>query len=210
MGAPPTTGNFLAAFPHYLCDVDDSELIERARRGDHDAFSQLFARHQRAVFRYAAHMCGREHGDDVVQETFLALLGQSQRRDAPRGPGGAYLLGIARHLVLKRLGARYDAREREAPIDVLDEAPTAGTVTVLDALTRAETVAAVRAAIAALPPVHREVIVLCELEELDYAAAAAVLACPIGTIRSRLHRARAQLWSQLAGLASGVCAGDLR
>jgi RNA polymerase sigma-70 factor, ECF subfamily len=181
--------------------VDDIELINRARRGDEPAFSQLFASHQRAVYRYAAHMCGREQADDVVQETFLAVLRQADRRDAPRGAVGAYLLGIARHLVLKRLGAKYEAlpirsldgnAEGDAPID---EEPTA-----LDALTRAETIDAIRSAIAALPAAYREAVVLCELEELDYASAATVMQCPIGTVRSRLHRARALLVSSLAAL----------
>jgi RNA polymerase sigma-70 factor, ECF subfamily len=182
--------------------VDDIELLERARRGDEPAFSRLFARHQRTVYRYAAHMCGRDQADDIVQETFLVVLRQGERRDAPRSAVGAYLLGIARHLVLKRLGAKYDARaiesleardEREAPIG---EAPTA-----LEALTRAEMIDAIRTAIAGLPAPYREAVVLCELEELDYAAAAGVMQCPIGTVRSRLHRARGLLSTTLAELS---------
>jgi RNA polymerase sigma-70 factor (ECF subfamily) len=195
------TGNFSPGTPHYLTDVDDNDLITRARRGDAEAFTRLFARHQHAVFRYAAHMCGREHGDDIVQDTFLALLRQTARHDAPRGPVGAYLLGIARHLVLKRLGARYDARETDALDADLDWAPAAEGPTALDALAREELVGAVRVAVDALPPAYRETIVLCELEELDYAAAATVMACPIGTVRSRLHRARALLAASLADLA---------
>ena len=96
--------------------MNDIELLGRARRGDESAFASLFASHQRAIYRYAAHMCGREQADDVVQETFLAVLRQSDRHDAPRGAVGAYLLGIARHLVLKRLGAKYDALAVE-PLD---------------------------------------------------------------------------------------------
>ena len=49
--------------------VDDAGLLERARRGDEDAFSQLFARHERAIYRYGAYMCGRDAADDIVQET---------------------------------------------------------------------------------------------------------------------------------------------
>jgi RNA polymerase sigma factor (sigma-70 family) len=194
--------NFSACSRHYQIDVDDIELLERARRGDEPAFSRLFAGHQRTVYRYAAHMCGRDQADDIVQETFLVVLRQGERRDAPRGAVGAYLLGIARHLVLKRLGAKYDARaiesleardEREAP---LGEAPT-----VLEALTRAEMIDAIRTAIAGLPAAYREAVVLCELEELDYAAAAGVMQCPIGTVRSRLHRARGLLATTLAELS---------
>ena len=191
--------------------MDDNDLIARARRGDADAFSTLFASHHRAVFRYAAHMCGPEHGDDIVQETFLALLRQTSRHDAPRGPVGAYLLGIARHLVLKRLGARYDTRVTSGIDESLDRVPAIEAPTALDALARDELIEAVRAGIEALPPPFREAIVLCELEELDYASVASVLACPIGTVRSRLHRARALLATRLACLApAGVAATGTR
>jgi RNA polymerase sigma-70 factor (ECF subfamily) len=73
-------------------------------------------------------------------------------------------------------------------------------VNALEALTRAEMIAAVRAAVRTLPAGYREVVVLCELEELNYAAAAEVIACPIGTVRSRLHRARARLVQRLASM----------
>jgi RNA polymerase sigma-70 factor (ECF subfamily) len=189
--------------------VDDNEFIARARRGDEDAFSRLFARHHRALFRYAAHMCGRAHADDIVQETFLAILRQAGRSDVPRGPAGAYLLGIARHLVLKRLGARYETRETDAIDDEFDEPPAHDAPTALDAVTRTETIDAVRDAVDALPPAYREAIVLCELEEVDYTAAAAVMGCPIGTVRSRLYRARALLSTTLASLAP-VGAGPTR
>jgi RNA polymerase sigma-70 factor (ECF subfamily) len=182
--------------------VDDVELLERVRRGDEDAFSRLFARHQGAIYRYAVHMCGREAGDDVVQETFLAVLGKTGRYDASRGPVVAYLFGIARHCVSKRLAARKDA----ALDEVFDEVAAVVNValveqaTALDDLSRAEAAAAVRAAVDALPPVFREAVVLCDLEEMDYAAAAAVMQCPIGTVRSRLHRARALLIAKLTAM----------
>ena len=178
--------------------MTDAQLLKRAREGDGDAFSQLFARHERAVFRYAAYMCGHEAGDDIVQETFLAVLRQSSRRDVPNGTVRAYLIGIARHRVLKRLTSRGARMEGESldgdggpEIDAVD--PTA-----LDRLVDAERVAAVRAAVQALPPVFREALVLCDLQELAYADAAAVLKCPIGTVKSRLSRARALLAAALS------------
>jgi RNA polymerase sigma-70 factor (ECF subfamily) len=58
-----------------------------------------------------------------------------------------------------------------------------------------------------LPAVYREVVVLCELQEMDYAAAADVIHCPIETVRSRLHRARAMLMTKLAGMRPTVGAG---
>jgi RNA polymerase sigma-70 factor (ECF subfamily) len=181
--------------------VDDTELLERARRGDEHAFSQLFGRHQSAIYRYAVHMCGAGSGDDIVQETFLAVLKQRSRFDAPPASVAGYLFGIARHLVLHRLGAKYQV---DAPLEDRHEDDArqvgSGALTALDNLTRAETIASVRAAVRSLPPMYREVVVLCDLQEMDYAAAAGVLQCPIGTIRSRLSRVRALLAAKLGTL----------
>src|SRR6185312_8625646 len=94
-------------------EVSDADLLDRARKGDEVAFSQLFVRHQRAIFRYASHMCGRDAGDDIVQETFLAVLKASGRYDARRGSVSAYLFGIARHSALKRLGIRHESFTEE-------------------------------------------------------------------------------------------------
>lgn len=178
-------------------DVDDAGLIALARRGDAVAFSRLFASYERAIFRYAAHMCGRDAADDVVQETFLAVLRGTGDYDASKGTVGNYLFGIARHCVLKRLNAReigsFDLDEHEEHTAWTDARPS-----VLDSLSREETVQAVRVAIASLPARYREVVVLCELQEMSYADAAAVVQCPVGTVRSRLHRARALLTTKLA------------
>jgi len=159
------------------------------------AFAELFARYQRRLYLYASRMCSGA-GDDVVQDTFLTVLRGTGAFDPQRGSAAGYLFGIARHFILKQLGSRYDA----GSADRLEDAPGAAAApeTVLETLTRAETVHAVRAAVEQLPPVFREVVVLCELQEMDYATAAEVLQCPIGTVRSRLHRARSLLLTALA------------
>ena len=182
-----------------MAEVDDAGLLERARRGDEQAFSTLFARYQRSIYRYGAYMCGREAADDVVQDTFLAVLRQHARHDAPRVSLGGYLFGIARHVVIKRLAAKGEASLAAATAE-LDERPSPEPA-VFDALIRAQTIDAVRAAIRSLPPAYRESIVLCELQELPYADAADVMQVPIGTVRSRLHRARALLADRLAAPA---------
>jgi RNA polymerase sigma-70 factor (ECF subfamily) len=182
--------------------VDDTGLVDRARRGDEDAFSSLFARHQAAIYRYAAHMGGRETADDVVQETFLVILRQSGRVDPLYGSVIGYLLGIARRLVLKRVTNGIDGELS----DELDDAMAAASdrPDALDILTREETIEAVRAAVDSLPPAYREAVVLCEFQEMDYAAAAQVMQCPIGTVRSRLHRARTLLMTKLAAIQPGA------
>ena len=193
-------------------DVDDAGLIAQARRGDAVAFSRLFAGFERPIFRYAAHMCGCDAADDIVQETFLAML-RGGEYDAKKGSVGNYLFGIARHCVLRRLSNReiatFDLDERDGRTACTDERPS-----VLESLTREETIQAVRAAITSLPAAYREAVVLCELQEMNYADAALVMQCPVGTVRSRLHRAKALLLSKLAAtphaIGRGSVEGDLQ
>ena len=180
-----------------MSDVDDVGLLERARRGDQEAFSRLFSRYQRAIYRYGVYMAGREAADDIVQDTFLAVLQQRGRVDPPRGAVLAYLIGIARHRVLKRFAAVRDALRAEPLDDDAHDAAAADAETALDDLARAETIETVRAAVQALPAAYREAIVLCELQELPYVEAADVMQCPIGTVRSRLHRGRTLLAAAL-------------
>jgi RNA polymerase sigma-70 factor (ECF subfamily) len=184
--------------------VDDLRLLGRARRGDENAFAELYERHRTPVFRYALHMCGRTAAEDVVQEVFLAFLRQLDRYQADRGTLQAYLLGIARRQALRSLTAR---NAEQWPDSVTSGSETAfgsaepnPTVDPFLASSEAETVGRVRAAIATLPPAYREVVVLCELNDLDYQAAALVMNCPVGTVRSRLHRARAMLAARFAEL----------
>ena len=179
---------------------DDVELLTRMRAGDEAAFAELFARHQGPIFRYALHMCGPAAADDVVQETFLALIRQPHGFNASRGTVGAYLFGIARHHVYKQCGLRIaDCGLIEEFDDSSARSPDPGS-SALAGLERAETIGLVRDAVQTLPAAYREVVVLCELQEMDYADVAAVLECPIGTVRSRLHRARALLTQKLGNL----------
>jgi RNA polymerase sigma-70 factor, ECF subfamily len=175
----------------------DATLVDAVRRGDQDAFARLYAAHHPPLFRYAVQMCGADAADDVVQETFMAVLG-GDRFDPRRGTLQAYLFGIARHHILKRLSLT----RLESPIDddEVAAAESAMRASPFEEMTRTEIVERVRAAIRTLPAAYREAIVLCELEELDYATAAAVMECPIGTVRSRLHRARGLLMAKLASV----------
>jgi RNA polymerase sigma-70 factor (ECF subfamily) len=181
---------------------DDARLVHRVRQGDEDAFATLFARHHAAIYRYALQMCGPSAADDVVQDVFLALLRQTDRYDPGRGAVLTYLYGIARHHVLKRLSAS----GVELVLDD-DEGDQAVPATALDDLSRAETVDHVRQAVQSLPAAYREVVVLCELHEMDYETAASILECPIGTVRSRLHRARGLLMTKLTARQRALVKG---
>ena len=187
--------------------MGDERLLERAKKGDADAVSCLFSRYQGPIYRFAVHMCGREAGDDVVQETFLTIMRQPGRYDPARGSVLSYLFGIARNLALKRLTSR-GAAVFSDELDKDEQTADPAQETALDSLTRMETIEAVRAAVESLPPLYREVVVLCELQEMDYAAAAGIIQCPIGTVRSRLHRARTLLTAKLAAMQPTAVRGD--
>jgi RNA polymerase sigma-70 factor (ECF subfamily) len=179
--------------------VSDDELLVGLRAGDSEAFSTLYRRRQGALYRFALHMSGSAHvAEDVTQEVFLALIRENCGYDPERGSLSAYLFGIGRKLVL-----RYLERGRSS-VALEDEGEESGWPELavhddpLEDLTRREGIQALRSAVLALPRRYREVVVLCDLEEMDYADAAVVLGCPIGTVRSRLHRARALLLDKLS------------
>lgn len=172
-------------------NLTDEQLLADALDGGEGAFAALYERRQAAVYRFALQMSGSpETAEDVTQEAFLALLGQGSRFDAGRGSVAGYLYGIARNRVRKWL----EREGRAAP-----EAPEATDASCdsVDSLLRNENVRAVRAAVLELPPHYREAVVLCDLHETSYEEAAAILGCPVGTVRSRLHRGRALLAEKL-------------
>jgi RNA polymerase sigma-70 factor (ECF subfamily) len=168
----------------------EAALVESMRRGDEAAFEVLYARHQSAVYRYALRMTSSpEMADDAVQETFLALL-KGRGYHAEAGPLRSYLYGTARNLLFRMWGVQ--GREEE-----IDPGHPGGGPDPLEGLEAAEQVERIRQALAGLPPHYREVVVLCDLEELSYAEVAEVLGCAVGTIRSRLNRARSLLTERM-------------
>ncbi len=172
----------------------DDELLLRMRSGDEQAFSALYRRRQAGIYRFALRMSGSAAtAEDIIQEVFLALIRDDCGYDPERGTLAGYLFGIARKLALRHLERRRTdlALEEEAGDPPLPE--TAAGADPLADLTRKEGIAALRRAVQMLPPRYREVVALCDLEEVDYAEAAHILGCPVGTVRSRLHRARALL-----------------
>jgi RNA polymerase sigma-70 factor (ECF subfamily) len=192
----------------------DEELLRLSVAGDADAFATLYRRRQAGIYRFALQMCGSEGiAEDVTQEVFMTLVRDSQVFDPSRGALAAYLYGIARNQVLRRL-----EKERHFVALVDDTAEDGGaaeyaatTDDPLAELTRHELIESVQQAVLALPAHYREVIVLCELHEMSYAEAAAALGCAVGTVRSRLHRARALLVEKLREVRqreAGVAAFD--
>lgn len=179
----------------------DEDLLRLMMAGDEDAFTSLYRRRQGGIFRFALQMSGSKHlAEDVTQEVFMALIRDGARYDVERGSLAAFLYGVARNHVLRRI-----ERDRLL-VPLSDNGDSDDSVMVeslmtegdpLSDLTRNEKIEAVRGAVLALPAHYREVVVLCDLHEMSYAAAAEVIGCAIGTVRSRLHRARALLVEKL-------------
>lgn len=168
--------------------------------GDEEALGALYRRRQGGIYRFALQMCGFQAlAEDVTQEVFMVLIRNGETFDPTRGSLNAFLVGVARNLLLRRL-----QRERfYAPIDDNSEDETTtheSFVAVegpLEELSRIETINSVRMAVLALPERYREVVVLCDLQEMSYVEASEVLSCAVGTVRSRLHRARGLLIEKL-------------
>ena len=187
--------------------TSDDELLRLMVAGAEDAFTELYRRRQGGVYRFALQMSGSEAvAEDVTQEVFMVLMREAQKYDPERGSLAAYLYGIARNHVLRRL-----ERDRQfVPFNDSAEDESAVTPATLIAqgdplldLTRNEMIDAVRGAVLALPAHYREVVVLCELHEMSYVEAANVVGCAVGTVRSRLHRARAMLVEKLRAKNEG-------
>jgi RNA polymerase sigma-70 factor (ECF subfamily) len=184
----------------------DAELMRRVSTGDEAAFSEIYQRHQGGLYRFALHMTGKpECAADVVQETFLTLIRQAKKFDREKGAPAAFLYGIARNHVRKvfEKEKRYlpfsstsrDGDGRETGIG--EGAAVSDAESALEGLERAEIEEMMRAVILTLPDHYREVVTLCDLEGKSYEDSATLLDCPVGTVRSRLNRARSILLEKL-------------
>lgn len=187
-----------------LNTADDQELLRLMLAGHEEAFTTLYRRRSGLVHRFASRMCGDVNGiaEDVTQDVFMILMKDGSRFDETRGSLTTYLLGIARNQVLRRINR--DRPMVSIPVEFEDGGQMPARLVTdgdpLGDLTRAETIENVRLAVAALPQHYREVVILCDLEELSYADAAKILDCAVGTVRSRLHRARNLLIDRLRSL----------
>ncbi len=192
-----------ASKPHRMTDeplpdsVPDEDLLRRIAAGDAAAFTMLFRRRQGAVYRVALLMTGRPAAaEDITQEVFLVVMRDAARFEAGRATVVAWLCGIARNLARQRL-ERY-GRMVPLPEDGQQHAGEAAFYPdPLGELADTERLRALREAVVTLPVRYREVVVLCDLQEISYADAAVALECAVGTVRSRLHRARALLAAKM-------------
>jgi RNA polymerase sigma-70 factor, ECF subfamily len=196
--------------------IDDGVLLRRMMAGDEASFTLLYRRRHPGIYRFALHMSGNTAvAEDVTQEVFMTLIRDGQRFDPALGTLSGFLFGIARN----HLRRRWDQERGSVPLPgTAEELDTimlnhvgwrnggsgngngngvAAFPDHSDEMVSWENIRRVRQAIATLPENYREVVVLCEMDEMSYEDAAAVLECPIGTVRSRLHRAKSMLTEKL-------------
>jgi RNA polymerase sigma-70 factor (ECF subfamily) len=174
-------------------------LLARIIAGSEEAFVQLYRRRHPAIYRFALHMSGNATvAEDVTQEVFMTIVRDARRFDPARGNVAGFLHGIARNHLRKR----WEQEHRFVPFD--GNADDTRASVALDGRASArrmeeygDDVGRLRRAIVTLPQNYREALVLCDLQEMSYEEAASALACPVGTVRSRLHRARALLMEKL-------------
>jgi RNA polymerase sigma-70 factor (ECF subfamily) len=185
----------------------DRDLIGRTAAGDREAFAELYRRHHAAVYRFARSMTGSgSMAEDVVQEVFLVLMRNASRYDATRSTLSTYLYGVARHHTRRRLS-------RERRFVTLEDRAVESSEALRECMSaeveHRHELRRLRWAIVSLPSRYREVIVLCDLHDVTYADAAATIGCAVGTVRSRLHRARLLLGTKMrrAAVENGGAAG---
>ncbi|MQY08168.1 RNA polymerase sigma factor [Actinomadura macrotermitis] len=168
---------------------DDAAVI-RQSIADPDRFTELYDRHAPAIHRYAARRLGSDAADDLMAETFLIAFRKRRRYDPARADARPWLYGIATRLIARHRRAeldRYRLAERIGG-QAAPPVPAPDPHTLHPSLARA---------LAELPKTHRDALLLVAWAELSYEEVAAALDVPVGTVRSRLSRARARLRTEL-------------
>jgi RNA polymerase sigma-70 factor, ECF subfamily len=184
---------------------DDLSLVEACRAGRTEAFSLLVQRYQNRLYPTIARLIGSaEDAEDILQDAFVRAF---EKLDQFQGDSSFYtwIYRIAVNLALSghrrrrvrsalRIGNRLTAARGQHPADESAESdPTAP-------LERAERERIVKAALDRLGPEHRAVVILKDFDGRRYEEISAILDIPVGTVRSRLHRARCELRDRLRGL----------
>lgn len=185
-------------------EVDDWELVARAQAGDMDAFAELVRRYQGPVVHFCQRMTGSlEDAEDVAQECFVRLHRYLKRLE-PQAKFSTVLFGMARNLTLNHL--RDTKRRGRGMTDTIENRVIAADARLEpDRQARiGEIESLLQRALGMLTPEHREVLLLRELQGMDYDAIAAAVKCRKGTVKSRIARAREQLRLKLVELGGDV------
>jgi RNA polymerase sigma-70 factor, ECF subfamily len=171
-------------------EIEDRELVRRVLAGQTDDFRALVERHQQPILRFASGLLGnREAAEDVTQEAFLAAFANLSSYDCSRALFSTWLFTIARNRCINLL-------KQSRPI-ALDEPDSIAGVTSADPIVSQELSQQLDRALASLPVEQRSAFVLAEIEELPYAEIARIERTSLGTVKSRIHRAKQRLQSLL-------------
>ncbi|NUO97248.1 MAG: RNA polymerase sigma factor [Nonomuraea sp.] len=179
-------------------EVDDAEVIERARN-DPAAFSALYDRHAPALHRYVTRRLGESLADDIVAETFLAAFQRLARYDTGHRDARPWLYGIAANLVGKHRRTEIRAYRALARTGV-DEVAESYADRVDARVSAGAAHRELARALATLSPQDREVLLMIAWADFSYEEVALALGIPVGTVRSRLHRARRKTRASLSGV----------
>jgi len=183
----------------------DAELLESTLAGDESAFLEIYRRHRDRVHRFAYRMTGSaEAARDITHSCFASLLEGPGRYDPKRASLGTYLCTAARNQSLRSASRAW--RETSGG-GLADQRPSQGPGP-LELLLEGERARIIRDAVAALAPLHREVLILAEYEDLDLSTIAGILGAEVGAVKVRLHRARKKLRSALESYMG--CAASAR
>ncbi len=185
----------------------EADLLRRAGEGDEGAFLVLYERHRAPVFRFAYRILGSsQQAEDVTHDCFLSLIRRPAGYQPERASLRTYLCAAARNLAFKQLRRRgFETAVEEVP----EPADPVETPEPLRQLLDEEVVAEVRRAVSSLPPLQREALVLFEYEEMSLVEVAAVVDADVGTVKSRLHRARERLRRALTPLMNSRSTPDV-
>lgn len=174
-------------------EIEDHDLVRRVLAGKTDDFRVLVDRYQQSIFRFTSGMLwNHEEAYDVTQEVFLAAFANLSSYVLSRAAFSTWLFTIARNRCINAL-------TRRRPL-ALDNPAAVEDVTSADTLARQELSQQLDRALAALPVEQRTAFVLAEIEELSYAEIARIERVSLGTVKSRIHRAKQRLRSLLAPL----------
>jgi len=185
----------------------ERDLLEKAQGGNLFAFEEVVRRYQRRVYGVAMRIVRRHDvADDVTQEAFLRAHQKLDSFDTTR-PFGPWICRIAANLAISHVRSPR-AREEELG-EGADEAPAPGS-SPLDAVLEGEARERLAAALDSLPPEQRAVFVLRSVEEMSYREIAGTLEIPVGSVMSRLSRARNKLRAALAGYLGPGASGAER
>lgn len=175
-----------------LSDLSDEALMLRVKDGNHDAFSELLRRYERQLTVFFLRQLGDEDGArDLLMDTFLRIYKAAYRYE-PRAKFSTYIYQVARNLIIneaqKRAFRKTDSLDQineESSVQLAGRDPDPEQV-----LSRREQQLMVQQALEELPEDQRTILILVEYQDLSYERVAQIMNCSVGTVKSRMHRAR--------------------